>query len=432
MLQCPIAAADPPAAPRALIVEDERIVALGLQTQLESLGYAIAGTAASGEAAVALAERLRPDLVLMDICLEGPMDGIETAALLRQRLDVPVVFLTAYSDQEIIERAKITGPLGYVLKPYEERELHIVLEMALYRHRMERTLREREQFLRATLRGIGEGLITTDLDGRITYLNAAAERLYGCTTAEVLGQAVNQFCPADRAHEIDTALEQVRRGQAVAPYETIRHRKDGQQLHVIVTVSPILDDREVVVGATAILRDVTQLRLLEGQYRQAQKMEAVGRLAGGVAHDFNNLLTVMNGFASMVLADPAIEGPNREMLEQVVQASDRAAVLTRQLLAYGRKQVFRLEVTNLNDLVCRTSAMLGRIIGEDVDLCVSLAPEPVWARVDAGQVEQVLFNLAANARDAMPQGGTLTLETEKSGAWAVITVTDTSRGMSAE
>jgi len=179
-------------APRLLVVEDERIVALGLQAQLEGLGYEVAALAASGEDAFARAEQVRPDLVLMDIHLEGEMDGVEAARLIRGRLHVPVVYLTAYSDREIVERAKLTEPLGYVLKPFEERELAVVIEMALYRHRMERKLLAQKRLLAATLRSIGDGVIATNGRGQVRFLNPAAEKMTGWGQEEARGRSLDE------------------------------------------------------------------------------------------------------------------------------------------------------------------------------------------------------------------------------------------------
>src|SRR5262249_34942027 len=150
-----------------------------LQGQLEGLGYSVPALVSSGEDAVRVAEAIEPDLILMDINLDGEMDGVEAARVIRERLKTPVVYLTAYSNREIVERAKVTEPSGYTRKPYEDRELHIVVEMALYRRRMERKLLERERLLAATLRSIGDAVIATDGQGRITFLNSVAEDMTG-------------------------------------------------------------------------------------------------------------------------------------------------------------------------------------------------------------------------------------------------------------
>ena len=173
-----------------LIVEDEKIIARGIEKCLKGLGYAVAALASTGEQAVRKAEELRPDLVLMDIHLGPGMDGVEAADLICRRLHLPVVYLTAHSDDATLQRAKLTEPFGYVLKPYEDSDLQTAVEISLYKHRMERRLRENEQWLAATLASIGDGVIATDEQGRVRFLNSLAEQLTGWAQEDALGRDV--------------------------------------------------------------------------------------------------------------------------------------------------------------------------------------------------------------------------------------------------
>jgi signal transduction histidine kinase len=304
--------------PRLLVVEDEPIAALGLRKQLQSLGYEVAAQVASGEQAIQSAGELKPDLVLMDIALAGAMDGVQAAEEIRRRFQLPVVYLTAHAHREILERAKLTEPFGYLIKPHQERDLHITIEMALYKHRMEQ------------------------------------------------------------------------------------------------------------------------------QHRQISRMEAVGRLAGGIAHDFNNLLTVINGYSSLLLAHLPDHDSTREMVRQIHQAGERAAALTKQLLAYSRKQMLQPRELALEQVLTGLEPNLRRLLGANIELALVLAGQPCRVKVDPNQLEQVILELAANARDAMPAGGRLTLETRyierdevggeeviegKAGPWVVLSVSDTGCGM---
>ena len=171
-----------------LVVEDESIVAEHIRRSLQDMGYSVPSVASSGEKAIKMVEENRPDLVLMDILLQGEMDGIEAARLILSRFNIPVVYLTAYSDEKIIERAKITEPFGYIIKPFNERELHINIEIALYKHKMEMELKERELWLTATLKSLGEGVIATDKKGIIKIMNPFAEALTGCKREDALGK----------------------------------------------------------------------------------------------------------------------------------------------------------------------------------------------------------------------------------------------------
>jgi PAS domain S-box-containing protein len=282
-------------------------------------------------------------------------------------------------------------------------------------------------------------------DGVVETWNAGAERLYGYTAAEVVGRSVALLIPPDQADYLMDLTARLARGEHVPPYETVRKRQDGTQVDVSVRLSPQRDSAGRLAGYSAIVRDITARKRLEEQYRQAQKMEAVGRLAGGVAHDFNNLLTVINGYSEVALdALPAVD-PVRPLVAEVLKAGGRAAELTRQLLAYGRKQMLRPQVLDLGALVAGLGGMLRRVIGEDIELV--LDPDPARVTADPGQLEQVVMNLAVNARDAMPTGGRLTIGTRvvtrgpgqvalgregRPGRYAELRVADTGTGIRPE
>jgi signal transduction histidine kinase/ActR/RegA family two-component response regulator len=232
------------------------------------------------------------------------------------------------------------------------------------------------------------------------------------------------------------ALQTIRNGEQ-------RYRTSSGRL---IEVESAAHDIEYggVAAQLVVLMDVTQRRLLEDQLRQAQKMEAVGMLAGGVAHDFNNLLTIITGYSQLILNNLAPEDPNRQSAEQIMKAGERAATLTRQLLAFSRRQVLQPKVLDVNRLIGTLTAMLRRLIGEDIDLQLELRVGLGQVNADPGQIEQVLMNLVVNARDAMPRGGTLTIETAnvdldenytrthvtlKPGPYVMIAVSDTGTGM---
>ncbi len=187
--------------------------------------------------------------------------------------------------------------------------------------------------------------------------------------------------------------------------------RDGTERPIADSAAPIRDPNGNVTGAVLVFRDVTETRRLEEQYRQSQKMEAIGRFAGGIAHDFNNLLTVINGYCQMLETDCQLSAPCREFLNEVHHAGNRAAALTQQLLAFSRMQLALPQILALNDIVVSISRMLERMIGEDVRMETDLSDELWPVSADRGQMEQVLVNLAVNARDAMPSGGTIHLST---------------------
>ena len=264
---------------------------------------------------------------------------------------------------------------------------------------------------------------------KVLEANAAAAALYGYSTEEFRGLSLDVL----EVH--DGTLQ-----SATGPQ---RHRtSSGGIIEVDIATHSIEYDGRT--ADLAVLMDVTMRRHLEEQLRQAQKMEAIGMLAGGVAHDFNNLLTIINGYSQLILNSLTPNDPNRHSAEQIMKAGERAAALTSQLLAFSRRQVLQPKVLDLNKLITAMSTMLRRLIGEDLDLQLVLKPDLGTVNADPGQIEQVLMNLVVNARDAMPKGGTLTIETGnveldesyslrhlpvKPGRYAMIAVSDNGSGM---
>ncbi len=294
--------------------------------------------------------------------------------------------------------------------------------------------------------------VAFDTDGTIQSWNRAAEGMFGWSESEVVGRPL-PCVPADQADESRELQASMRRGLSRTGVQTARQRRDGSAIDVNISSAPLRNSHGDVVGFVDIYEDITErrrteraLKASEEQLRQAQKMEAVGRLAGGVAHDFNNILTTIQSYAEFLTAEL---GPNASQLadlEEIQRAAERAAGLTRQLLAFSRKQALETHVLDLNEIVTETERMLQRVIGEDIELVTRLEPELGRIQGDAGQFSQVVLNLAVNARDAMPDGGRLLIETanveldedyarEHRGALAgrhvLLSVSDTGIGMDA-
>jgi signal transduction histidine kinase/ActR/RegA family two-component response regulator len=320
---------------------------------------------------------------------------------------------------------------------------------------------ERLRLLEAAVTASGDGVMiaeaTTDFDHapRIAFANPAFSRMMGYSAEETLGLSPSIFCHTDSAvrrfgdgppvpdPETDAeqeALETIRhalRGTEPVQLEMPSRRKDGTRMWAEWQIVPVAGDDDRITHWVAILRDTTERRRLESQLRESQKMDAIGRLAGGIAHDFNNLLTVIHGNAELLIDDDLDSDVSAELIQDIRCASDRAAGLVRQLLTFGRRQPARPEVVDLNLIVNEMAGLLRRVLGEHVCISTNLAPSPVRARADRSQLEQVVMNLAVNARDAMPNGGTLTITTSciQEGAGeklARLLVADTGTGMTPE
>ncbi|MBF0528466.1 MAG: PAS domain S-box protein [Deltaproteobacteria bacterium] len=684
---------------KILIVEDDVIIGADLAADLQSLGYKISGNFTSAEKALDTIKEERPDLVMMDIVLKGKMDGIEAAEIIREKWDLPVVFLTAYADTDRLERAKLAYPFGYLLKPFNERDVKVTVEMALYvgeveakrrkaeqelfqekeklrtildnipvmiaffdkfanfqyinsywkerlgwsleeaknmdlfselypdaeyrkyvldfiskaeglfgdfktrirngslidtswanvllsdgsyigigldiseRMRAEDALRMNEERLRiisdntydweywrgpdgkfiwvspacetisgyppewfmqnlsntvgslvhpsdrdiwnghtkevdaqnqehkrldvriikpsgevvwishtckpiynsagvflgrrgcnrditerkraeeknlllaAIVESSNDAIIGKTLDGIITSWNKGAANIYGYQDTEILGKPVSILVPPARYNEVLRLLERIKNGENIEHYETVRRKKDGSDINVSLTISPIRNADGKILGVSTVARDITEQKILQSQLQQAQKMESIGTLTGGIAHDFNNLLQVINGYAQILLMEKRETDREYSSLKTIHNAGNRAADLVRQLLLFSRKVETRKKIVRLNQEIENARRMLERIIPKMIEL--ELHPgRGLWdVKVDPVQIDQIILNLGKNAADAMPDGGKLLIETEnivlneefarnhlgaKPGRYVVLTVSDTGHGMDQE
>jgi PAS domain S-box-containing protein len=386
------------------------------------------------------------DIVLADYRLPAwtGMEALRTLRILG--FDMPLVIVTGTLGDERAAECIKAGAADYVLKHNLSR-----LPLAIRRALDERHARDEARRVRQALeesverfRKLSEAsfdAIAISQEGILREANPGFLAMFGYERLdEVVDRPITEFVADDALAEVARRLDDNFEGS----YELLGRRKDGRRLLLEATAGC-----HTMGGAPAritALRDVTERRALEARYRQAQKMEAVGRLAGGVAHDFNNLLTVIAINTELLLDDCGRDDPRRADLQGIRMAADRAAGLTRQLLAFSRQQVIEPRVVRLEDVVRQTQQMLTRLIGEDIGLGTRFGPQPCVIQIDPGQLEQVIINLAVNARDAMPTGGQLTIETAvvdldehyaaahwpaTTGRYAMLAVTDTGIGMDA-
>ena len=601
-----------------LIVEDESVVALDMQNRLRVLGYSTVGIASRGEMAIQLAQQRRPDLVLMDIRLKGEMDGIEAARQIRALCDIPVVYLTAFADEETLQRAKITGPFGYLIKPFEERELHATIEMALYQHQAEQSLKmqaqaleqknrhlsllnrlltqstqgaapkvlledacrelslmlhlpysvaitlkvadgralvyqahaqspsasyalssdetvvlkhvfadqhlasmtdlcsfeqlkplyrclrdcgiqsllllplvvngnvigvvglgaskqrdfaeaevqfvesvigqlagalariwltEERQRLSAALEQADTEVMITDLDGTILYVNPAFEHTTGFNRGEVLGKTPNLLSSGQHDAAFYRELWTTITANKVWRGHIVNKRKDGRLYTAETAIIPVRNGTAAPKSFVSLQRDVSHELEVQDQYHRGLKMQAVGRLAAGLAHDFNNLLAAINGFAQLIQRHDHLSDRARVWVEGIVGATEKASELAVQLLTFSRSDPKNPKMLNLNAVIDEAQHLLQNIVADAIVVQVASAPDLWTVRADPSQLERVLVNLAANARDAMPDGGQLLLRTAnvtlmaedvvfdpelQPGDYVMLSVSDTGLGMSDE
>lgn len=424
---------------KILVVEDESVVALSLCESLEHLGYQTVGPASRSEKALALAESEQPDLVLMDIRIKGSVDGIDTAAILVNRYDLPVIYLTAYTDDSTIARARNTKPYGYLVKPYEERELRSAVEIALYRHRSERRFRMVEKQLTTTLEHMGDGVVAVDDSNRVTYLNPVAAKMSGRETEEAVGLPLQEVLPIKDAYgnPFHPAQEvQKENPEAAREPDLAITTSTGKAVEIDHNLAPVVSETEGTVGAVLNFRSAEERLLKEKRRFSLQRLEALEKLSARIAHDYNNLLTIIQGNLHSLEEGFEIESSIRDAKE----ATARAARLTQQLLTFSHSRHSQKESFDLSRLVARSQPVLKVILGNKHKLKLHLTSEVVMVSADQGLVKHVVANLLSNARTSQPAGGVIELsvgteerepppEVPSSTRWAVVTVRDRGRGI---
>ena len=395
----------------------------------------------------------RPDIVLADYTVPG-FGGMAALEILKTDApEIPLIVVTGSLDEETAAECIKAGAADYVLKTNLIR-LEPAISGALAfsqsqadKHAAESALRMSERRFRALVEESWDAVALFGSDGSILYGSPATTRLLGYDLSEFVGRnAMELIHPDDRAAVLVSLQEAMVAPRArVQVAARVRH-KNGSWRYLEGVFTNLLDDPSVAAIVNNY-RDVTDRRILEEQVMLSKKMEAIGRLAGGVAHDFNNILTAIGGYTDLLLADLPPDDHRRHDVEEIYQAAQRAAGLTQQLLAFSRRQVLQPKVIDLNALVPEIEKMLRRLIGEDILFATVLHPHLGNVRADPGQIEQVIVNLAVNARDAMPDGGRLTIETRnveldaeyavdhptvKPGRYVVLAVTDSGIGMDEE
>ena len=404
---------------KVLIVEDEGLIAHDISTRLEALGHVVVDTVSTAEAAVDMAPQ--SDVILMDIRIDGHRDGIDAAREIRQRYKLPVIFLTAHADRSTLERAKVTGPFAYLVKPLASAALQSAIEVAIYRHRMERNLEEQEAWMRTTLASVADGTVVTGPDGFIRSLNRAAEVITGWSSEEAKGllytKVVRLVVPA--ATEGDQALDPVEPVELAllrdAPVAfDARWRlldRSGKELVVEGSAAPVRDSH-AVFGAVLTFRDVTARRWQEQQARQAQRLDTAARLAASVSEEYSNLVAIIRTQAEHLRDQLGEYSPGRRAIEEIRQAASAATQITRRMAAFGSRPSGQVECFTINSLLRRMAKLIQSAAGERVK--VSIRTDPALGRVqgNTNQLEQAVMNLVLHALRSMP-GGELILETSQ-------------------
>jgi two-component system cell cycle sensor histidine kinase/response regulator CckA len=397
-------------ATRILIVEDESLVAMDIEKRLKALEYDVAGIVSSGQDAIELAASESPDLILMDIHLKGGVDGIEAAAYINEHHDLPIVFLTAFADGGTVQRAKLAEPYGYLIKPFNERDLQTTIELACYRHKMQRKLRESERWLSTTLRSIGDGVIATDAQGRVKFMNAVAERLTGWTQQLALGQDCRGVfrvidgttretvaCPVMQALETGVCVNLANGVLLIT--------RDGRESPVDDSAAPIIDEHGRISGAVLVFRDVSERKEAQEAVRRyteelRSRNEELDAFAHTVAHDLKNPLSLVMGFAQLLETD--LESFTAEEMASylaiIAKNSRKMIQIIDELLLFSqvRQSGVMISAIDMQKVVREACNRLAAMI-EEYEAEVNLPPEWPTALGYEPWVEEVWVNYLSNA-----------------------------------
>src|SRR5947209_6525482 len=397
-----------PAIATVLHVDDDASNRRSLGWVLGAEGFQVV-EAGTGADALQLVTRQQPDLIILDVRLPD-MSGFEVCRQIKAdptTASIPVLQLSGHfvEPKDRVQGLE-TGADAYLMKPVEPRELIAHLHALLRVHRAEQTLR-------AILATSPDAVLVVGADGMIRQANPVTERLFGYAPRALIGRPATDLLPRSTPLGEPGLAAVLDAAGGRLTLQVDARRTDGATFPAEVTVGAMRLGPERLFAL--FVRDLTERIRLEEQLRQAVKMEAVGRLAGGVAHDFNNQLTVINGYAELMLTSMPAGDPSREYINEIRRSGEHAATLTRHLLTFSRKQRLVPQLLNLNTVLGEVSKLLRRLLGADIQLVADLDPDLGALRADPNQPEQVLVNLAVNARDAMPRGGRLEIRTRNLG-----------------
>jgi PAS domain S-box-containing protein len=475
---------------KIMIVEDEAILALELKATLTQRGFTITSIASSGKQAILNADKDHPDLILMDISLKGKMDGIEAASIIRESADIPIIFLTAFAEQEMLEKAKPVMPFGYIIKPYQERDLRITIEMALYRARADRErkkiekalikanddlelnveqrtrelidtnlelrneiesrkiaedeLRKSELRFKTIFENANDGMLLADPETRFIDSNKRMGEMLGYSKNELENLSIADIHLEKDLPYVLEQFEKMATGKIAIARDLPVKTKKGKIIYADISSSPIEIEGQTYILGT--FRDVSDFKILQARLQQSQKMEAIGTLAGGIAHDFNNILVPILGYTEMLLGNSPEGSALGNDLNQIFNGALRAKDLVQQILTFSRKENYKLKPMKIQPIVKEALKLIRSTIPTTIDIKQNIQTECGPVKANPTQIHQIIMNLTTNAYHAMQDtGGELEIKLGemkldkskinpelKPGLYACLTIADQGMGMDKE
>ncbi len=396
---------------KILIVEDEQLIAHSIERSLFKAGYSVPAMATSAQEAFEQIEQTNPDLVLMDIHIQGPSDGIETAKTIRERYHLPVIYLTAHADGDTLERAKITEPLGYLVKPVNHANLPSSIEMALYKHRMDRQLEEHRALLSTILESIAEAVLVTDGAGMIQFVNPAAAALTGWSQVEALGKPFDEVAGLESDASGSLLLRALTGHKTIAvPRDTTLRTRSGLSVFVDGQIA-ISKAKGRAAGAMVTLHDATFRREEERRLMQEQRMVSVGQMANDIANDFYGLFDLIASFSEQLTQKDEDEEFVADIAGYISRASSAGVALARQLVDLGSSQGSRPELINLNEILAERQPLYNHLCGPSICVESHLKGDLDLVLNHALHLEKLALNLILSAKHSMPNGGKIIIST---------------------
>ena len=439
-----------PAPHRILVVDDEEKIRKSLGGLLEDNGYEVV-TAGSGPECLQILSSQKVDLAILDIVMPG-MSGIEVLQKIKEKYkDTEVIIISGYADKEKAIAAFRLGVYDLIEKPFESKEILNTINNCLNQLGLRKEVGRKtadlvraEEKYRDLYDNAPDMYHSIDKDGYIIEVNQTEADALGYRFEELIGRHLTDIFTGDSKEAFEKDFPVLLNKGSLSGLERQVICKDGSVIDVSINVRAVYDEKGEPVKTKAIMRDITEKRKLEAQLLHAQKMEAIGQFAGGIAHDFNNILTVIIGYGHLLQVELNMDKKLNSYVTCILNSAQKAASLTHSILAFSKKQLINTKPVNIKEIILALKKLLPRLIGEDIELSVHLTGEDLIVMADTTQIEQVLMNLATNARDAMPDGGSLVIRTDlvridddfinnygfgRPGNYALISVTDTGHGM---
>jgi two-component system, cell cycle sensor histidine kinase and response regulator CckA len=393
-----------------LIVEDEIITGMDIHRTLKKHGYNVAPVISEGEGVPDAVAEHHPDLILMDIHLRGRLDGIAAASAIHESSQVPVVFLTANADDATYERATVAAPYGFLIKPFNDRELFSAVENALQRSRLEHQLRESEQQLagyRLLFEESKDAVFILARNGRFIDINSAGVAMLGYKRKSEIAAITTITDIFTDARVLLTILNAILLDDFIQDYELILKKKDGKPVITLVTASIVRDESGAISGFRGFVRDITAQRQIEIQLMHAQKMESIGTLAGGIAHDFNNVLSMVLSAAELTKKNSEDPAKVSRYSDMITEATRRGTSIAKQLLLFARSEQMDLNVLSISHIIDEIVLLMEHTLPKTISIHTRYLVTNGLIQGDSSYLHQALLNLAINAKDAMPAGGTI-------------------------